>query len=332
MATVPLHTLDLATASTTDHFIPMQRPDGKGNTAAPGAAGGGGGIAGTGVDFGGQRERVVHVAGTASVHSPEPQGSLGREGSDASAAAAGPSRSPQATRGTLGEPPLDGEQLQRKQSRWQRRRKSDSPQSQRQQQSPPPVQQQGSPPAAAQQQQQQRRSPYQSSQQGTPQQSPRRDSELGPLSEEEAAALRLAAEEQEAAQQERQQQVAAEAATEAAMQRAASGSAAGPAGAGADQLTASGSGGLMGAMSGAMSAAPSTLEHLVRLAANPLEALRSKRCVLHVRTSYLPLTAAEVEAMAREHSRQRRGGRSLTRRGGTKHSGRVDSLMNRWGV
>lgn len=293
MATVPLHTLDLTRPNTAEHFVPMARPDGKGNTAAPGPASGGG-LAGTGLDFSGERERVVRVAGTGSVHTQlESEHSLAAQDSDAAemAAAAG---SP--TSGTLGEPP-------RKKVRWKRRRKTDPSQPQ-------------------QQEQYQRsatvllRSPYQSSQQGTPQQSPRLDSALAPLSQEDAAALR-----QEAAQQERQQQMVADAAAE----QVAAGSEAGGAAA-----ESSGSGALTSAVSGAMSGAHSTLEHLARLAANPLEALRAKRCILHIQTTYLPLTAAEVEAMAREASRQRQGARSLTRRSGIhQRSGRIDSLMNR---
>ncbi|EFN58384.1 hypothetical protein CHLNCDRAFT_56823 [Chlorella variabilis] len=48
-------------------------------------------------------------------------------------------------------------------------------------------------------------------------------------------------------------------------------------------------------------------QQLRQLAANPLEMLRSKRCMLHITASYFPLTDQEIAAVAKEAGRQQRG-------------------------
>lgn len=86
----------------------------------------------------------------------------------------------------------------------------------------------------------------------------------------------------------------------------------------------------------ALNRASGGLQQLRNMAFSPLDALlRSKRCLLHVQTSYLPLTADEIAAMARAAGRQQAGGGGgvvapqLVSRTSTLGSPRVTNLLRR---
>ena len=315
MATLPLSTLDLTPGETRDHWVPLARSsDGaKRGAAATGAPG-----ANT-TEFSGQRQRVVHMPGTpAPAASPaaQPSGSgldpgssnwstaTGPFSSDSAATLAG-QRSSAAAEAAAAEPPSTPGQ-------------------------PPPPQQ--------------RRGSATDDEPGlTPAGSPG-----------DAAALQVAQEQQEAAEQEAAERAAAERAAAAALAGAASGTAAATpprqgwrtrrkkGAAAAPPATPELPARLPSMLSGAaptLASIPTAFEALAhdfaRLAANPLDALRAKQCQLHIRTCYMPLTEAEKEAMVKEASRQRRGGRGLSHAPTApagQGPGRVKTLLFRWAL
>lgn len=78
------------------------------------------------------------------------------------------------------------------------------------------------------------------------------------------------------------------------------------------------------------------MEQLRHLASNPLDALRTKRCYLHITATYLPLTELEIAAVAKAAGRQQQpgGGMATMSRGPSSAaltSGRLNDLLHRWG-
>jgi hypothetical protein len=74
------------------------------------------------------------------------------------------------------------------------------------------------------------------------------------------------------------------------------------------------------------------MQQLRQLAANPLDALRSRPCLLHIRATYLPLTEQEIAEVAKAAGRQQQGGGGAVKRGASSAalgSGRLDDLLHR---
>ena len=101
------------------------------------------------------------------------------------------------------------------------------------------------------------------------------------------------------------------------------------AGPGPQRSPAHGSPGLQHLSSGA-----AAMQQLRQLAANPLDALRSKRCLLHITASYLPLTEQEIAAVARAADTRRHAEAATPRRANSSaalSSGRLNDLLHRCG-
>jgi hypothetical protein len=96
---------------------------------------------------------------------------------------------------------------------------------------------------------------------------------------------------------------------------------------GAQRSPAHGSPGLQHLSPGA-----TAMQQLRQLAANPLDALRAKPCLLHITATYLPLTEQEIAEVAKAAGRQQQGGGGAVRRGTSSAalgSGRLDDLLHR---
>ena len=74
-----------------------------------------------------------------------------------------------------------------------------------------------------------------------------------------------------------------------------------------------------------MSPGARAVQQLKQLAANPLDALRSKRCLLHITATYFPLTEQEIAAVARQHA----GHAPLPRTHSAAGSARVANMLRR---